>query len=127
MASIISGTAFTPFPSGLKHNGVVRRYIDGTTGDDSEVVAAVTGKRHVIVGGRLSCDGADRCDIYSDAGGQLLDSIEFAARATATFPVGVETETAHALVLNKVSAATAVRGYIDYVTLGSGDHCPLVA
>jgi len=122
VAALTVGSAVTPFASQWRENGVYIKVFTGTGGDDSTIIAGVTAKRHVIVGGRLSSDGADLMNILSAA--NVIDSIQFAARATAAFPVGLECNTAEALILNKVSTTSAVQGWIAYVTLTAGDVFP---
>ena len=93
-----------------------RKSITGSGGDATAVAAASSDNVHIIWGGRLSCDGADRMDILSNA--TVLDALQYPARTTAEFPKGVQTASGEALNLNKLDdAGTTVQGWIDYITI----------
>ncbi len=124
-ALTISAEAIRPNAVEWRSSEVKVRRFNGAGTDDSTIEAAAADKRHVIVAGRCSFDGAERMDILS--GANVIDSIEAPARCTAEMPKGLECDTNEALILNKAGAAVTVRGWIAYVTLEAGSPCRMLA
>lgn len=99
-------------------------YFNGTGVDSTEMFAApgTATDKIVITGGRMSLSAAGRLDILSAT--TVRDSIEFAARATARMPVGLEMLAGQKLSL-QIDAGTA-RGWISAAVISSQDSLPQV-
>ena len=119
MAALTLVTAFTPFNLPWKQTGVLVRKFTGAGTDSTTLAAADSGKRYIILGGRISFDGAERMDILS--GTTVIDSIEAPARCTANFPKGLECITGELLALNKAGAAVTVRGWVAFKAIKDGE------
>ena len=118
-------SAVVPFASCFKMSGVKRQYLTGAGGDSTELRAAATGKRHVIVGGSVVIPGDSTLVIKSAT--TVIGAVGGAtAGGTFAFPRGLETATAAALNLDKSEAAIAVSGYIDTVSIKDGETVPLL-
>ena len=122
MAVLTAGTAFAPFVSQWKSNGVLVVRFFGAGVTITPLAVAVSASRHVIVAGRVTFEGAGGLDICSDA--NVIDQIEFVTRGTCNLPVGLETNTGEALQITNANAQT-VRGWVAYATLIDGQPCPL--
>ena len=106
-----------PGPSKMLQRGatIIRKFITGTGDESTELAPVVSGKAHMIVAGRLSCNGPDRVDILSNT--TVLDSLQYPARTTLTLPEGLVTVKGQALKLQKAGSTTSVRGWVDIASL----------
>jgi hypothetical protein len=113
MAALTVGSATTV--AHLKGAGVVRKTFTGSGQDSTEIAAAVTGKRHVIVGGQISCSVADEVQI--DSAATVLTQLNFSAgQLSMMLPVGLETASGEALNFDKIGGETLF-GFVDYITI----------
>ena len=112
------GTAFAPFRGQWRDAGAKMVHIAPGNGTSGAVVAAATGKRHVIIAGSLSAEGADTIRIVSTT--TALATMEFTAAGTLNFPVGLETATSASLELT--GDAVNVVGWIVYATISDGQY-----
>lgn len=118
MATAI-GSAITPYRSQWKNQGVVIKLISGTSaGGTKEIAAATELTRHVIVGGRISIDGAG--DITLKSAANTIDLISFVCTGTANLPVGLETVVNEALQITVENGAVGT-GWIAYASILDGD------
>ena len=123
MAALTVGGEIDHFASQWRSAGIKVKRFSGTGTDDSTIASAVADSRYVVVGGRCSINAPARMDILS--GSTVIDSIEFAARATARFPVGLECNTNEDLKLNQ-SGTDTVRGWIAYALIKEDQTLPQV-
>lgn len=123
MAALTVSAAITPYNGKWGPKGCIRKNFSGAGVAVSEIAAAATGIRHVIVDGRVSFEGAGGFDISS--GAAVTDQIEFAARGTATLPRGWETVEGEAMSFTNADAAT-VRGWVIYMSIGDGQEVPFI-
>ncbi len=124
MAALDLGTTYTPARQPISGQTVKRRHISGTGTAATTIVAVATGKKHIVIGGRLSASGPDSVAITSDANAR--DTLQFPAATTLTFPVGVETVGGEALKLTK-AGGTTVDGWLDYITVKDGEYVHIPA
>lgn len=120
MADLTLVTAYESFNLPWKRAGVLVVKFTGTNHNDAtEIGAAVTGKRYIILGGRISFNGAARLDIIS--GTTVVDSIEAAVRCTANFSKGLELIVSEKFELQKTEAGVTVRGWVAFKAIADGE------
>ena len=118
MAGLTLGTAFVSNGYKYKDKATWVRRFSGAGEDATTIAAAQTGKKLMVVGGRVSSSAAGSIAIKS--GTNVIQTIEFVAAGTATFP-GVddplECTVSELLALDPATGAGTCTGEIKWVVI----------
>jgi len=128
MALLTVSTATQPYDSGRLDNGVYTVLLSGAGTEQTPAVAAVAGKRIVILRGWISWDGGanETLAIQSASTTLFTQGLGAAYAGCREFPRGLYTAAGEALNLDKSGAVALISCHIEYVVIASGVHLPLV-